>query len=76
MPMKVRSAVPSKADAICNLAEFKVAASPFARFGLRRCCFPLISRGQEGSFGKALKFVENLIDRQMYLWYSCSSLEK
>lgn len=76
MPMKARSVVPSKAGAICNLAEFKVAASPFARFGQPRCSFPLILIEQEGSFGKALKFVENLIDRRMYLWYSCSSLEK
>jgi hypothetical protein len=75
MPMKVRSVVPSKAGVISNLAGFKGAAILWG-LGVPKYSFPLTPAGQVKGFGKALKFVENLIDIQMYLWYPCSSFEK
>ncbi len=74
--MKVRSVVPSKAGVISNLAGFKGTASHSVGFGVPKYSFPLTPAGQVKGFCRALKFVENLIDIQMYLWYPCSSFEK
>ncbi len=76
--MKVRSVVPSKAGVISNLAGFKGAGQPAILWGLGvpKYSFLLAPAGQVKGFCKALKFIENLIDIQMYLWYPCSSFEK
>ena len=76
MPMKVRSVVPSKAGVISNLAGFKGAASHSVGFGGPQIFLPFDPSEAVKGFCKALKFVENLIDIQMYLWYPCSSFEK